>query len=265
MSRGRLLSTTFDEEGRASVVLGIDESDGEDLVVESGAAARQNRKARAAARTAAAAAAPAKVPKAVAASAPIELVAVASAKGKIDLNPFAKPAEISLDDDKVETKKKDDKQSRSRSRDRRKAEKRKKKLAEVAKAMGIDMNADDFDPRMIVSGRMAAAGGKIAVGSDLITGGTAMGPVNIGGCSDAGGQKAGICVKFLTGTCPMTEKTCVQKHVPDAVERQRWIKYFNGQPCKFGGACQNMKCIYEHPNRPGWSGEDVSVSRGATL
>lgn len=255
-----MLSVGLDEDGRAKVVLGIEDSDGEDLVQETGAAAREQRKARAKARAEAAAAK--------------EAAAKAKAKPRArgprpiaPLNPFAAPLQIALEEDIIQQQE-EEKKKRDASRSReRKQKKKQKKLAEFAEASGLT----NYDPSELTEEWLRAklkAQEKTnrEAAQDMSTGGTAIGPISIASMSSGNGMvKMGICIKFLSGDCPMTAETCQQKHPPDNKERTKWIKYFNTQPCKFGNQCSLPKCIYEHPNRAGWSGENVNLQKGTTL
>merc|ERR1712139_516465 len=168
--------------------------------------------------------------------------------------------QVTLDEDPVEKKKKDAKdKDRSRSREARRKE---KKLRAYAEAAGMT----DFDPVVFaktMKDRLESGGSKNAAG-DLMTGGTALGPMSTG-IDDGNPWKSGICIKHLAGDCPMTSDTCQMKHVADPGERMKWVKYFNTQSCKHGPACTNPKCIYDHPNRKGWCGENVNLMVGTTL
>merc|ERR1711865_685916 len=99
---------------------------------------------------------------------------------------------------------------------------------------------------------------------DMSTGGTALGPMTTSSDPTQNG-KVGLCIKNLSGSCQMTSVTCPQKHPSDPMEIKKWLTYFNGQPCKNGDRCDMPKCIYDHPRRPGWSGQNINLVVGATL
>jgi len=255
------LSTCFDEDGKAKIVLGIDDSDGDDIVEDQGATARERRKARAKAREEAAPQVVAVIPAAKPAVRP----------GKANVNPFARPTQISLDAD--EPKKKKDSSSsvstlellkkhgrsgsRSMSRETRRKMKRAERLMEAAGGLDAALT-------MATSGRFAG-GVNRAAANDMCTGGTSIGPMTMGLADPTQLGKQGICIKHLSGSCQMNAETCPQKHTADPAERMKWVKYFNTQACKYGAACTVPKCIYEHPNRPGWCGENVNLIKGSLL
>jgi len=261
-----VLSTCLDEDGRAKILLGIDDSDEDGLVESTGAEARERRKARAKNRAAAApkpAAAPPLPCKPWPATGPAARkgAAKAAAKAAANANLFARPAQISLDADGFEVddkKDKKDKKEKPRSRSRPKKKTRAQRLMEAADAM---------DPSLLSDSWRRAAGMPVnrAAGNDLTTGGTSIGPMSMGLTDPSQAGKTGICMKFIGGRCQMTSDTCPQKHPSDPAERMKWIRYFNTQPCKYGDKCTIETCIYEHPNRPGWSGENVNLLQGSAL
>lgn len=260
MSKGKVLSACIDEDGKAKVLLGIDSaSDGDDLIEDTGAAAREKRKARAKSRAEAAAA---KLASETVECLGASMPAPRPGGPKTSLNPFAKPLEIELDATSapVEAKKgdnkKNDRTSRSRSRSARRKQKRLAKLAEKTGAGGLDQAL------LIAEQRKLAGTSNRNAGMDLSTGGTAIGPMSTG--PEMSG-KVGLCIKFLSDDCPMTAETCEKKHCQDPADKMKWLRYFNTQSCKHGVSCQFPKCIYDHPNRRGWCGENVNLVVGATL
>lgn len=251
----------MDEDGRAKILLGIDDSDEDGLVEATGAEARERRKARAKAR-AAVAPKPVAVPPILCKPWPAVGPAAAKAAAKASLvskNILARPAQISLDDDGFEAKTdKKDKKDGARSRSRPKKRTRAQRLMDAAGGM---------DPSQLSDSWRRAAGMTVnrAAGNDLTTGGTSIGPMSMGLTDPSQLGKTGICLKFIAGKCQMTGDTCPQKHPADPAERMKWIKYFNTQPCKYGDKCTSPTCIYEHPNRPGWSGENINLLAGSAL
>lgn len=68
-----------------------------------------------------------------------------------------------------------------------------------------------------------------------------------------------VCIRFLQGMC-LKGELCMDQHPNNPWDVQRWIQYFNKQPCKFGDACPQDRCIYDHPNRRGYSGAPEVVA-----
>lgn len=101
---------------------------------------------------------------------------------------------------------------------------------------------------------------------DVVTGGHGFGgpaPLAMGGLMGAAananpdGKK--VCMKFLVGQCPLGAN-CLQNHPPTPLEINRWVAYFNKQPCKFGDQCPADRCIYMHPNKATYTGVRTFVT-----
>mmetsp|Transcript_97212 Transcript_97212/g.225365 ORF Transcript_97212/g.225365 Transcript_97212/m.225365 type:complete len:106 (-) Transcript_97212:49-366(-) len=90
---------------------------------------------------------------------------------------------------------------------------------------------------------------------DLQTGGWGMGPApnqpNAFGGIDS---QMKVCVRYLTGDCPMLDGQCPLTHPISPMECTRWMQYFNRTPCKYGDTCYSTKCLFDHPNRKGYTG-----------
>mmetsp|Transcript_78482 Transcript_78482/g.163053 ORF Transcript_78482/g.163053 Transcript_78482/m.163053 type:complete len:237 (-) Transcript_78482:111-821(-) len=108
---------------------------------------------------------------------------------------------------------------------------------------------------------------------DVVTGGLggiAPMPVpEVGGllglAAAASGQNAEqkVCIKFLMNICPNGD-ACDMKHPTNPFDVNRWIQFFNKFECKYGDACPADRCIYNHPNRPGYSGGPM-ILQGTSL
>jgi len=75
------------------------------------------------------------------------------------------------------------------------------------------------------------------------------------------GQK--VCMKFLMNIC-LNGDSCDMKHPSNPFDVNRWIQYFNKCDCKYGDACPADRCIYAHPNRPGYGGGPM-ILQGTSL
>jgi len=270
MSIGRVLSSSIDEEGRAKIVLALDDDDDAEVSINEGEAAKARRRLRreecAVVDTSLACVivgAPPVRPKAALARPQNARVPKGKPMGKPLVcppaaNPFSKPVQISLDE---EEEKPDRKEEKEKERKEKKEKKRRKKEEEMAD--GDDkLFAAASAQRMAVDGM----GTMIKANNDMVTGGTAIGPLSIASLAEGSQHnKTGICMKALSNDCPMTAEQCTQKHIVDYAERGRWVAYFNQQPCKFGGQCSGARCLYEHPNRRGWNGKNTNLLVGSML
>lgn len=182
---------------------------------------------------------------------------------RLTFNPFAKPVQITVEDDetriakikaRVEKARASRSRSRSRSRRRRKGKKRRRRSSSSSPS-------DDIEKR-VAQGRMLAMAQNARINAGvmdngLVTGGYGMGPPPAADLA-GGNVKTQVCIKFLQDDCPLGND-CPQKHPLDRADCQRWICFFNRQMCKNGDQCKVEKCIYDHPNRAGWCGKVDSV------
>mmetsp|Transcript_35581 Transcript_35581/g.83147 ORF Transcript_35581/g.83147 Transcript_35581/m.83147 type:complete len:257 (+) Transcript_35581:98-868(+) len=93
----------------------------------------------------------------------------------------------------------------------------------------------------------------------MVTGGTGLGPGGV----ELAGVHGQVCMKFLQQECPMGDK-CQFHHPRDVAESNKWVQWFNRTPCKYGNMCKSLKCLYDHPNRPGFGGGSNALV-GASL
>jgi len=272
-----VLSTSIDEDGRAKVVLGIDESDGEG----EGANGRKRRRQRPAPVATAddecaviGAVIPRGLPKPMVRPPmrppmrpgmrpgirpPMRPPAKAKPRAMMPkLNPFAKPLQISLEEDenakaaRIAARAARAEKAKEEADQRRKDKKKKKKRKRDSSSSsgGSDSERERHMQALFQLGRMPVGGGQVA--SDLCTGGIGMGPPPLSATMEAASAKIGVCTKFLMGDCTSGEM-CNQKHPSDPADIARWIGYFNRQPCKHGNMCTIDKCLYDHPNRAGYN------------